>query len=112
MTEYKNNFFTNIENLLCDEIIIIGDMNIDLNNGNNNKWIKECQKQGLTQIITESTRITDKSSTLLDHIYVNRTINVSNSGVLPLSLSDHLITFIGRKTKFFHKINERPAIMR
>ena len=43
------------------------------------------------------------SSTLIDHIYANNLSNISNSGVISLKFSDHLMTFVGRKINFVSK---------
>ena len=48
---------------------------------------------GLKQIITAPTRVTEKTSTLLDHILTNSGDRISQSGVLPIGLSDHTLAF-------------------
>ena len=50
---------------------------------------------GLTQLIEEPTRTTDKTSTLLDHILVNTPSKVVQSGVLGKCISDHDIMLQG-----------------
>jgi hypothetical protein len=52
---------------------------------------------GLTQLIEEPTRTTDKTSTLLDHILVNTPSKVVQSGVLGKCISDHDIIYVTRK---------------
>ena len=49
----------------------------------------------LQQIIKDPTRVTDTSSTL-DHVIVNNAERICQSGVLPLGLSDHMVTYCSR----------------
>ena len=44
-------------------------------------------------LITKPTRITDHSSTLIDHIYSNTTIQNTVSGIALIDISDHLPVF-------------------
>lgn len=53
----------------------------------------------LKQIITNPTRVTNSSSTLIDHIIVSRDDKISLSGVIASGLSDHYMTFCTRKGK-------------
>ena len=52
---------------------------------------------GLHQLITEPTRITDKSSTTVDLIYTIRPERVVCSGVAHISISDHSLVYVIRK---------------
>ena len=61
------------------------------------KYIELIRTFGLSQIIEEPTRITDKTSTLLDHILVNTPSKVTQSGVLNNCLSDHNFVYMTRK---------------
>ena len=49
-------------------------------------------------MVHSPTRVTEKTSTLLDHIFTNNTGKISQSGVLPLGFSDHFMTFCTRKS--------------
>ena len=51
----------------------------------------------LHQLIEEPTRITDKSSTLIDVIYTNNPDKVVCSGVCHISISDHSLVYAFRK---------------
>ena len=51
-------------------------------------------------MINEPTRITDKSSTLIDLCITNSPVNVVNSGVLHLSMSDHLLVYMVRNAQY------------
>jgi hypothetical protein len=50
------------------------------------------------QLIKTFTRITDKSATIIDHILCNTASKISQSGVIPVGLSDHFLIFCTRKT--------------
>ena len=47
----------------------------------------------LTQLITEATRVTVTCQTLLDVILVNNDHRITDSGVVPVSLSDHYLVY-------------------
>ena len=51
----------------------------------------------LFQLIDEPTRITENSETCVDHFITNKKENVINSGVYPLSISDHSFIYAIRK---------------
>ena len=52
---------------------------------------------GLLQLITDATRITPKSSSIIDLIFVSEPDKIQQSGVLPVGFSDHMIIFCTRK---------------
>ena len=49
------------------------------------------------KLITEPTRITTSSSSIIDHIATTSPKNIVKAGVLPISLSDHVMVFYVRK---------------
>ena len=61
------------------------------------KYVEFLRTYGLTQIIKEPTRVTDKTATLLDHILINTPVKITQSGVLPKAISDHDIIYFTRK---------------
>ena len=61
------------------------------------KYKEFLSTHGLTQIIEEPTRITDTSSSLLDHILVNTPDKITQHSVLSKTLSDHDIIVCTRK---------------
>ena len=78
---------------------ILGDVNID--------YLQRCSPLlskykelldffGCTQLITEPTRITPTSSSLIDHVITNVSDLIVESGVLLNGFSDHLIIFSSR----------------
>ena len=62
----------------------------------------------LTQLIKESTRVTDTSRTLIDLIFVNNDHRIVKSGVIPVPLSDHYLVFCILKAEVF--IMAQPRI--
>ena len=51
------------------DILVLGDFNIDLLKPHSS-WDSTITLLGLTQLVKSPTRITQKSATLIDHIYV------------------------------------------
>ena len=74
-------------------ILLTGDFNIDLikydTDINGQNIVDTTGNHGFVQIISRPTRITDHSTTLIDHIYTNRVSHVIRSNVITLDLSDH-----------------------
>ena len=89
------------------EIILLGDTNCDFSmetGGTKSlvpghvKRLKEIyQSFGLTQLISEPTRETENTSTLIDHIAVSNTSNIVESGVVKTAISDHYLIYSLRK---------------
>jgi hypothetical protein len=52
---------------------------------------------GLKQIINQPTRITENSTTLLDHILTNSKDRISQHGIINTGLSDHQLIYCTRK---------------
>ena len=90
---------SNSVNFDNQEVYILGDFNINvLDNSSISKLYTEtCSLHGLKQIIESHTRITEHTSTLIDHILTNSVENISQSGVLEIGLSDHQAIFCTRK---------------
>ena len=72
-------------------IMIMGDFNIDLHLKNNisQKLLNTMESFGLCQLIKDSTRVTSKSSTLIDHMYVTESESIRDISVPQFSPSDH-----------------------
>ena len=92
------------------EIILLGDTNCDFSTetaGTNQskspvpghiKRLKDLyQSFGLKQLITEPTRETENTSTIIDHIAVSNANNIVESGVFKAAISDHHIVYSVRK---------------
>ena len=82
------------------ETIVLGDVNICFSQKNSpiyKEYSALLKLFSLDQIITEPTRITPTSSSVLDHILCNNKDKISQSGTISVGLSDHLLTFCTRK---------------
>lgn len=95
------------------DLYICGDININFLKYNEHdetgKYLDMLFDNNLIPIITKPTRITDHSSTLIDHIYTNLSISHVTSGILEVDLSDHLPVFCIIKTEI-EKTNKKKKI--
>ena len=101
-----------IENALSNvdlqkvEIILMGDLNLDLLD-KNNKFAKELvnplKQMGLRQLIKEPTRYSHSKDSCLDLVFTNSNI-IARSGVGNINISDHQMVFATRKKVKFLKI--------
>lgn len=82
--------------VICSELIILGDFNINLNTPNI-KWNNILKQQDLVQLVTQNTRVQKNSHSLIDHIYTTKPINIHQSGVIEIGVSDHYLIFASRK---------------
>lgn len=89
ITSFKNN----------SEIITLGDFNCNWLHRSSSKDKSLVRSANLTQLITEPTRVTQLSSTLIDWILVTNPDQIVSSGVLPDSFSDHSVVFCVWKVK-------------
>ena len=81
------------------DIVIMGDMNIDLlkRNTDTTKY-KDClHTLPLQQLVKDPTRLTDRTRTLIDHINVNHTEMYYTAGSSELGISDHSLVYTVRK---------------
>ena len=73
-----------------------GDMNIDLlkyhSHQQTERYVDMIYSLDLLPLITKPTRITNRTATLIDHIYTNN-VNRLTSGIVTLDISDHLPVF-------------------
>ena len=81
------------------ELIILGDFNWNWSSPSSTNEKKLFESINLTQLITEPTRITDTTSTLLDLIFVSHPNRIMKSGVLSDCFSDHCIIYCVWKIK-------------
>lgn len=68
------------------------------------RLINFATRNSLTQLIKDDTRITKTSNTLIDHIYNNNMSEISDSGVISSSFSDHDAVFVIIK----HNLPRKP----
>ncbi len=77
--------------------MVVGDINSDVAKPvpdfHTRRLQLSCYLYQLDQIITEPTRVTRTSATLIDLFFTNNPENISNSGVIHLGISDHSIIF-------------------
>ena len=91
------------------EIMLLGDANCNFSTARSMnrskspvpshvKHLKDLyQSFGLKQLISEPTRKTENTSTLIDHIAVGNTNNTVDSGVVKIAISDHYVIYTVRK---------------
>ena len=119
--ENLNNCLSNSNSFNSQEVILLGDFNVNLID-RNKKLIHEkgyrfsrdekkystsihltkhysqlLKTNGFKQIINDPTRITDTTESLLDHILVNTPNRISQSGVISKGISDHDMIYCTRK---------------
>ena len=86
------------------ELYLVGDMNTNLLPGvadsNSSKLINVCEIFDLNQLITEPTRVTALSQSLIDLCITNTPDKKVRSGVMPLGISDHSLVYLIRKTHY------------
>lgn len=100
LIDWNQIFKQHVEQLsiICNEILIMGDFNIDLKHTSSNRWLRNIVKPlSLKQIIDEPTREVENTATLIDHIYTNSPQNISCSYVQKYALSDHYLIMAIRK---------------
>ena len=107
----KDMFINDLENLCIQiqkpnaaenvEHYLLGDLNCDLGSpdleSNSRSLIGITELYGLYQLIGEPTRITETSSTMIDHIFTNTPDKNVCSGVSHVGISDHSLIYAFRK---------------
>ena len=97
--EFTSELKTIIKQLKNDkyEVFILGVMNIDFLkyniHANTEQYLDMLYLDNLIPVITKPARISDHSSTLIDHIYTNVSIQKVVFGIALVDISDHLPTF-------------------
>ena len=83
------------------ETLLAGDINCNLAtnscdyNASTLKFLYDAYQH--SQLISDFTRISKSSKTLIDHFITNEPQNISISGILPVSISDHNLIYGVRK---------------
>ena len=79
------------------EVLLFGDVNINFLKYNKDAQTSEYLDMlfdlGFMPVITKATRVTDHTSSLIDHIYTNTPEKVIKSGICLADISDHLPVF-------------------
>ena len=98
------------------ELYLLGVLNCDLSldnvNTNSSHLLNIMDIYGLTQLITEPTRVTQHSRTLIDLCLTNSPDKISNSGVVDIGISDHCAIFLTRKISHFRSFVHKTAEVR
>ena len=100
--EYIENFDLIFQNCttLYDDVIIVGDFNLDINKKCNSSKIKSIASHcNMKQLIKDFTRITETTKTIIDLAFVSKPDKVYSSGVHSLGLSDHNLIYLIRRNK-------------
>ena len=51
----------------------------------------------MKQVVDRPTRVTEKSSTMIDHVYLNHEDKLVSSGVISTGLTDHRLIYVVRR---------------
>ena len=98
MTKLSSDF-----NLLQTDVVVLGDFNVNYTLTQNPMRIllnTTMNDHGLRQIIKSSTRVTNRSSSLIDLIFTNiRPALINGAGVLNVAISDHMPVYVRKKAK-------------
>jgi len=73
------------------ECIVLGDFNFDKLKlvGSSRVWLELMESFNYSQFVDKQTRVSQHSSTLIDHIFSNAPNNISSISVPHYSISDH-----------------------
>ena len=103
-SELINEFISNLDQLLFElsssyqASYICLDSNINSlilpQNPNHLKYFSTISENGFIQCITKATRIAGNSSSLIDHILTNSSLEEITSGTIISDVSDHFFTFL------------------
>ncbi|CAB4032557.1 Hypothetical predicted protein [Paramuricea clavata] len=87
------------------QLTIMGDFNIDVskNTSDSQCWLESMGDLHLHQIVTESTRVTENTSTLLDHVFTSVPHKIRSVKVPRIGISDHYPTCVVFKDSFGRK---------
>ena len=111
--EWVDRFKMSLKNVLNDkkEIILLGDFNKDLLNLHVNRdWLILTESLGLSQLVTQPSRVTNNSSSIIDHIYSSDEDNLSKVHVCQTGISDHFAVFCNRNINANLKKNSHKSI--
>ena len=88
------------------EVIMTGDLNCNYKKKVDNKTLKEIIKMnGFEQVIKESTRVTQDTSTLIDVVLTTHSARILKSIVANIGISDHELTGVIRR---MHCVKYKP----
>ena len=111
--EFNDRFenFIDIVSREGKETILLGDFNKNLLNEHKDiEWDNLVISLGISQLVCDPTRVTNTSSTLIDHIYTNFDEKIAHVNVCKISISDHFAVFGNRKLNNCVKSNTHQTI--
>ena len=76
----------------------MGDFNIKYSTCKNRKWLNLIDLLDLSQFVSEPTRITQTTATIIDHLYA--TENIIDCFIPKYSISDHFPVCFTRKVNY------------
>ena len=98
------------------EFYLLGDLNCNMLPGvlesSSNKLINIMDIFGLSQMITEPTRITESTRSLIDLCLTNSPEKVSTSGVIHVGISDHSLVYMTRKIRMTRMAVHKKILVR
>lgn len=93
-------------------LILTGDLNLDL--GANTEYVNDLKNiflmYGMKHCINVPTRITPNSKSSLDNIITNITPATINTGILDLSIADHMGVFICVECSISHEFKSKDSV--
>lgn len=100
--------------IVCNNLILCGDINIDLLNHSNhtNDYLIKMASHGLKSLNNEPTRVTQSSSTCIDHIFFRCSANSRTQYiglVIDANITDHKMTAVCITCKRELKTNTKPT---
>lgn len=93
------------------EIIVTGDFNLNLLNGENKKWLHDVESLGLTQVVKLPTCNTKCTSMFIYYVYTTDGRRIVNLTVSDITISDHFpIFFTWKHSSMKIKTNDHISI--
>jgi len=91
------------------ECIVLGDFNFDIlkSVGSSRVWLELMESFNYSQLGDKPTRISQHSSTLIDHIFSNAPNNIASISVAHYSISDHLPVCLTRINAFLSDLAQQ-----
>ena len=112
--EYNDRFEEFIVTVLNEEkeFILLGDFNNNLLNADTDRELGNFTTSlGLSQLISEPTRVTSNTQTLIDHIYTNNEDIIRRINVEKMCVSDHFGIFCNRSSHFSSEKNNEHQVI-
>lgn len=106
VTDFNTELTLWLPNINCRNLVIVGDLNIDLHSQcpQVEDYKNLMNNQGLAPMINSATRVTESSSTLIDHMYVRAPGILLDAAVVDLQITDHRMIAIAIARKPVHRI--------